>query len=79
MDEQWNLLMANIAKGDMATFNRPRFPRGEVRGFGLMLGVELVTDKESKEPATSVTADVVEAAKQRGLLVGKGGLHGNTL
>ena len=34
LDQQWNLLMANIAKGDMETFNRPRFPKGEVRGVG---------------------------------------------
>jgi alanine-glyoxylate transaminase/(R)-3-amino-2-methylpropionate-pyruvate transaminase len=52
---------------------------GEVRGMGLMLGVELVDDRVSKEPATQATADVLELAKERGLLVGKGGLHGNTL
>jgi hydrogenase large subunit len=34
MNEQWGLLMKNIAKGDFATFNRPQFPKGEVRGFG---------------------------------------------
>lgn len=34
LDEQWNLLMANIASGDFDTFNRPLFPRGEIRGFG---------------------------------------------
>lgn len=52
---------------------------GEVRGMGLMLGVELVRDRESKEPAITETADVLELAKERGLLLGKGGLHGNTL
>jgi hydrogenase large subunit len=31
---QWNLLMANIAKGDFKTFNPPTFPKGEIRGFG---------------------------------------------
>ncbi len=31
---QWQLLMANIAKGDFATFNPPMFPKGEIRGFG---------------------------------------------
>ncbi len=31
---QWGLLMENIGKGDMSTFNRPEFPKGEVRGFG---------------------------------------------
>ena len=34
LDAQWGLLMANIAKGDFETFNRPMFPKGEVRGFG---------------------------------------------
>jgi hydrogenase large subunit len=34
MNDQWNLLMQNIAKGDFTTFNRPQFPKGEVRGFG---------------------------------------------
>ncbi|HJZ58128.1 MAG TPA: aspartate aminotransferase family protein [Gemmataceae bacterium] len=52
---------------------------GEVRGMGLMLGVELVRDRASKEPADTEAADVLELAKERGLLIGKGGLHGNTL
>jgi len=52
---------------------------GEVRGMGLMLGVELVRDRESKEPASTAAADVLELTKQRGLLIGKGGLFGNTL
>jgi hydrogenase large subunit len=34
LENQWNLLMANIAKGDYATFNRPVFPKGEVQGVG---------------------------------------------
>ena len=52
---------------------------GEVRGLGLMLGVELVRDRETKEPATSETADVLELCKERGLLLGKAGLCGNVL
>jgi alanine-glyoxylate transaminase/(R)-3-amino-2-methylpropionate-pyruvate transaminase len=52
---------------------------GDVRGMGLMLGVELVKDRNTKEPAKAQTAAVVEAAKERGLLIGKGGLHGNVL
>lgn len=52
---------------------------GEVRGIGLMLGVELVKDRKSKEPATAETADVAEKAKDRGLLIGKGGLYGNVI
>jgi alanine-glyoxylate transaminase/(R)-3-amino-2-methylpropionate-pyruvate transaminase len=52
---------------------------GEVRGMGLMLGVELVKDAETKEPASAETANLLEAAKDRGLLLGKGGLYGNVL
>jgi hydrogenase large subunit len=34
LDNQWKLLMDNIAKGDFDTYNRPEFPKGEQRGFG---------------------------------------------
>ncbi len=52
---------------------------GEVRGLGLMLGMELVRDRQTKEPAKTETAEVMERMKDRHVLVGKGGLHGNTL
>ncbi len=52
---------------------------GEVRGLGLMLGVELVRDRATKEPASTEAVDVLERCKERGLLVGKGGLYGNVL
>jgi alanine-glyoxylate transaminase/(R)-3-amino-2-methylpropionate-pyruvate transaminase len=52
---------------------------GDVRGMGLMLGVELVRDRGTKEPAKSETLAVMEAAREDGVLVGKGGLDGNVL
>ncbi|MDZ4688426.1 MAG: aspartate aminotransferase family protein [Planctomycetaceae bacterium] len=52
---------------------------GEVRGMGLMLGVELVRDRQTKEPANTETADLLEQCRERGLLIGKGGLYGNVL
>jgi alanine-glyoxylate transaminase / (R)-3-amino-2-methylpropionate-pyruvate transaminase len=52
---------------------------GEVRGLGLMLGIELVRDRQTKEPANTEAADVLERCKDRGLLLGKGGLYGNTI
>ena len=34
LEQQWNLLMANLAKGDLKTFNKPTFPKDTVQGFG---------------------------------------------
>ena len=52
---------------------------GDVRGVGLLLGVELVRDRASKEPATAETLEVMEELRDVGLLVGKGGLDGNVI
>jgi alanine-glyoxylate transaminase/(R)-3-amino-2-methylpropionate-pyruvate transaminase len=52
---------------------------GDVRGKGLMLGIELVKDRTTKEPAKSECAQVVEVCKDLGLLVGKGGLYGSVI
>ena len=52
---------------------------GEVRGLGLMLGIELVKDRVSREPAKAEAATVMEEMKKRQVLIGKGGLFGNTL
>lgn len=52
---------------------------GDVRGMGLMQAIELVEDRESKAPATTQTAMLLEAARENRLLVGKGGLYGNVL
>jgi 4-aminobutyrate aminotransferase len=50
----------------------------EVRGKGLMLGVELVK-KGSRDPDPAAAAAVMEAARREGLLIGQGGLYSNTL
>jgi alanine-glyoxylate transaminase / (R)-3-amino-2-methylpropionate-pyruvate transaminase len=52
---------------------------GDVRGLGLMLGIELVKDQATKAPAKEACVEVFETCRELGLLIGKGGLHGNVL
>jgi len=52
---------------------------GDVRGLGLMQGIELVKDRETKEPAPQAVAKVFEETKRHRVLVGKGGLYGNVI
>ncbi len=52
---------------------------GDVRGQGLMLGMELVSDRDAKTPASKEASQVHERAKDLGLLLGKGGVFGNVL
>jgi alanine-glyoxylate transaminase/(R)-3-amino-2-methylpropionate-pyruvate transaminase len=52
---------------------------GDVRGKGLMLGMEMVKDRSTKEPATAECAHVLETARDLGLLLGKGGLRGQVI
>ena len=52
---------------------------GDVRGKGLMLGIEFVKDRATKEPAKEACAQAVENARELGLLLGKGGLWGQTI
>lgn len=52
---------------------------GEVRGRGLMIGLELVRDRKTKEPAAAEAKAFRAALRERGLLVGVGGLFANVL
>lgn len=52
---------------------------GDVRGSGLFLGVELVKDRDTREPATAAAAAVVEGMRARGILLGTDGPHANVL
>jgi 4-aminobutyrate aminotransferase len=50
---------------------------GDVRGMGLLQAIELVEDRQTKVPAAAATARAMEAAREQGLLLGKGGMYGN--
>lgn len=57
-----------------------RFPLiGEVRGKGLMIGVELVKDRTTKAYASAEATRLVDEMRKRGVLVGKGGRFGNII
>ncbi|HEY3826280.1 MAG TPA: aspartate aminotransferase family protein [Bryobacteraceae bacterium] len=52
---------------------------GDVRGMGLLLALELVEDRKTKVPAAAATLQVMEAARENRILLGRGGLSGNVL
>ncbi|MXZ37292.1 MAG: aspartate aminotransferase family protein [Holophagales bacterium] len=52
---------------------------GNVRGQGLMIGVELVADRAARTPGTALAGRVLDELKDLGALVGKGGLYGDVL
>eukprot|EP00759_Apiculatamorpha_spiralis_P038519 PhF_6_TR37670/c0_g1_i1/m.56060/K14286/AGXT2L1, ETNPPL; ethanolamine-phosphate phospho-lyase len=52
---------------------------GNVRGIGMYVGLELVRDRQTLEPAAQETAFVMERMKHYGILVGKGGYCGNVI
>jgi 4-aminobutyrate aminotransferase-like enzyme len=52
---------------------------GDVRGRGLMIGLELVRDLKTKEPAVAEAKAVRAKMRERGILVGVGGIFGNVV
>ncbi len=69
---------ARLREGLEALWNR--YPLiGDVRGKGLMQGMEFVGDRASKEPAPQAVNQLFEETRARGLLIGKGGLYGNVI
>jgi 4-aminobutyrate aminotransferase-like enzyme len=52
---------------------------GDVRGMGLLQAIELVEDRKTKAPATAATLQIIEAARENRIMVGRGGLYGNVV
>jgi 4-aminobutyrate aminotransferase-like enzyme len=71
--------VGNYFRGKLDELQRKYPVIGDVRGKGLMLGLELVKDRETKEPAPEATSQLLERTREHGLLIGKGGLYGNVI
>ena len=52
---------------------------GDVRGLGAMVGMELVVDRRTKEPATAFTKQLVTKCREKGLLMISAGTHSNII
>lgn len=52
---------------------------GDVRGKGLVIGLEIVDPQDRKTPAPGLTSEILLAAARRGMLLGKVGLYGNVI
>jgi 4-aminobutyrate aminotransferase/(S)-3-amino-2-methylpropionate transaminase len=66
-------------RGRMLEWQRRWNAIGDVRGLGAMLAIELVRDRETKEPAPEVALAVIDAALRRGLILLKAGVHGSCI
>jgi 4-aminobutyrate aminotransferase / (S)-3-amino-2-methylpropionate transaminase / 5-aminovalerate transaminase len=82
--EEENLVARAALVGDVIRARMLRWQErwtqvGDVRGLGAMLAIELVHDRESKEPAPELTASVIDEALQRGLLLLKAGVYGSCI
>jgi 4-aminobutyrate aminotransferase/(S)-3-amino-2-methylpropionate transaminase len=82
--EEEGLLRRAVAIGNLARARLVRMQErfesiGEVRGLGPMLGVELVKDRTTKEPAPELTDAVLRACHQQGLIILKSGLYENVI
>jgi 4-aminobutyrate aminotransferase-like enzyme len=52
---------------------------GDVRGMGLIMGLEFVKDKKTKAPAPELIRPLIVDAANHGLLIGSVGFHGNVI
>ena len=82
--EEQNLLrnteeMGAYLRGKLIDLQEKHPLIGEVRGMGLLVGIELVEDRKTKVPATAATAQLMEAARENRIMMGRGGIYGNVL
>jgi 4-aminobutyrate aminotransferase-like enzyme len=73
------LRMGNLMMSRLREIKEKSPHVGDVRGMGLVMGVELVKDKKSKEPAPDLTRKLIDVAAENGLLIGSVGTFGNVI
>ena len=71
--------IGSIVEERMRTWAQDHEVIGEVRGLGAMVGMELVRDRKTKEPADKETAKVLAGARERGLIILRCGVHHNVV
>jgi 4-aminobutyrate aminotransferase len=77
--EENALRMGAIMKSRLLEMQEKSPYVGDVRGVGLVMGVELVKDKKTKEPAPDLTPKLIDLAAELGLLIGSVGVFGNVI
>ena len=73
------LKMGNLFMSGLKDLRDKHEAIGDVRGVGLMIGLEVVSDKETNNPDQKMFECVFERSKEYGLLMGKGGRYGNVM
>ncbi len=71
--------MGNYLMDNVRTMSQSLDVIGDVRGSGLFIGVELVTDPATQTPATQLTDDLIQFAKERGVFLSCDGPDNNVL
>ncbi|MZI93300.1 aminotransferase class III-fold pyridoxal phosphate-dependent enzyme [Vibrio sp. CAIM 722] len=77
--QQHSLTVGNQLKAELSKLIDRYECVGDVRGAGLFIGFELVTDKESKAPNKALALDLIERLRDKGVLTSVAGPHGNVL
>lgn len=73
------LKVGKYMMGRFRKMERTRKHLGQARGRGLVMGLELVRDRKTKEPAPDLTMEAIYRCAARGLLIGRVGIHGNVI
>jgi len=71
--------IGSVVEERMRTWSAENELVGEVRGLGAMMGMELVRDRKTREPADTETAKILAAARENGLIILRCGAHHNVI